>query len=90
MWTEGDSPADYDETGWDEMNFGEGVYLDHDQLTIDAEEEESREIEEFWAREQIKAQYRGYDPYDAWDTNYEKRKSKARWDMALPGGWEDE
>lgn len=76
--------------GWDELDFGEGIYLDHDEIAYEYEREESREIENFWLREQIKAEFRSYDPYDVWDTDYEKRKTKARWDMALPGGWDCE
>jgi hypothetical protein len=47
-------------------------------LALEEEEEESREIEDFWAREQMKQELFGKDDMD-WDTDYEERKSKARW-----------
>jgi hypothetical protein len=64
-------------TGWLGLEFGEGDYLDHEQLAMEAEREESQEIEDFWAMEQLKQELYGDDMN--WDTDYEKRKSKARW-----------
>ena len=73
---------------WEGLEFGEGVYLDHEEIAYQAEREESQEIEDFWAREQFRHELFG----DDWDTDYEKRKSKARWGSSMywPGDWDCE
>lgn len=82
-WNEGwsdEGPSD-----WDDLEFGEGDYVDYDKIARDKEKwqaEESQELETFWHLEQVKHDL-------GWDTDYEKRKSKARWDMFGPEDWDD-
>ena len=61
----------------EEEQFGEGLYIDHDEEA----RKEAQEIEDFWHLEQLKYEL-------GWNTDYEERKSKARWADSWQD-WED-
>lgn len=45
------------ETPWAELDFGEGVYLDHEQLALDEERRKEREIEDYWYQKKMEMEW---------------------------------